>query len=245
MKFKTNFSDFINLVNEAFDYNKLISEIKYSKDWMEIKNTSPYPNAIFGAEYLIEKGYKILLLIKKNNNFVTSSFYLKNEIIDQLLWLDSLDTPIANRSYGLNKIDWMIGIAKNQIDYYHQIEKMPDKEEIKDMLTDVTDLGFEIDSIELGYVNNSFPTDYWDREVTSTYNGNFVCAIYLSANEESTKNDIKSRVKINKSKNEINLFMKRAESAFNVRTSVYYFQATGDGYGYTMDNGVVITLKNK
>ena len=168
---------------------------------------------------------------------------------DELLWLDSLVSPIRNRRYQSSNSEWMIEIAKRQMDYYYQIDKMADEQELRDMLTDITDLGFEIDLITLGYVSNNFPTDYWDRDIGSTIFGSaikFVCAIYLSAVETSTKMDIRDR-KTNKSRTEINNFMKRVEVAFNVRTSISYFPATGDRDEphYSRDDGFVIILTNK
>ena len=209
--------------DNKLNYNKLILEMRYTKGWKELANPSDtYPNTVFASEYLIEKGYKILLLIKKNDDIINAPFYLKNEIKDELIWLDSLITPIQNRRYQMSNSDWMIDIAKRQMEYYYQLDKMPDEEELRDMLTDITDLGFEIDLITFGYVNNSFPEDYWDRE--------------------SSRIDIRDR-KINKSRTEINNFMKRIKAAFSLRTThALYFPATGDSPGYTSDDGVIIIL---
>ncbi len=240
--------------SQSFNYNKLISEIRYTKGWKELKNPSEtYPNTIFAAEYLIEKGYKILLLIRKNDDIINTPFYLKNEILNELRWLDSLASPVLHRRYSSSNSDWMIDIAKEQMDFYYQLYKMPDEQDLRDMLTDITDLGFELDLISFGYVNYRFPEDYWDREIGSTKFGSankFVCAIHLLANEKSTKMDIRnsapSKAKINKSREEINNFMKRMNLGFNLKAEVEYFRAMGeDEMIYPKDDGVVIILQNK
>jgi len=244
MKFLNKYSSIKE--SNQFNYNKLILEIRHTTGWKELSNPSDtYPNTIFASEYLIERGYKILLLIKKNDAIINAPFYLKNEIKDELIWLDSLVTPIRNRRYQMSNSDWMIDIAKRQMEYYYQLDKMPDEVELRDMLTDITDLGFEIDLITFGYVNNSFPTDYWDRDIGASIFGSsikFVYVIYLSAVEESARIDIRDR-KINKSRTEINNFMKRVKTAFSLRTTqALYFPATGDSPSYTSDDGVIIIL---
>lgn len=145
----------------------IVSELRKSSKWSEVVPDRDHIACQF--EYPLNDEVKAVIIgLDKVNGLdpikgriISLNLYLKYD--NGLYYTDSVTQPY-NRNHSSYRhtnsdiVKWCELVAKDQLQYFTEREKLPTDNELKDIFAEITDdMGYLLDDIKYGYMNAGTP----------------------------------------------------------------------------------------